>query len=137
MSTIANFVFSVDMNTSIHLNACCVLGDTPIIKYFSSFANKSFHDYTTGGSIPPAAALILGNKLKFIPTPKRLLKQDNIDTTTNRIRCEIYLKVYFSGEDMENDKIKPLCICSEWIPDKDDIPEEVRQQISNFVDVVH
>ncbi len=72
-----NYGFVPDPRISTHLNARHVLGDTPTGVYLSHFTNKKFHDLTTKKSIPAAAATVLGFGLKFIPIPKKSIKQDD------------------------------------------------------------
>jgi len=69
-----NFGFIPNPRISNHLNvnACQVLGNTTTQEYFNHFINKSFHDLIAGKSIPASAACILGNRLKFIPNPKKI-----------------------------------------------------------------
>jgi hypothetical protein len=68
-----------------------VLGDTPTGVYLSHFTNKKFHDLTTKKSIPAAAATVLGFGLKFIPVPKKSIKQDDVDEAIKRFDRDFYL----------------------------------------------
>jgi hypothetical protein len=70
---------------SIHLNARHVLGNTSPDVYFSHFINKTFHDLTSGKSLPAAAQYLLGFGLKFIPVPKKLLRPIDIDQGIDRL----------------------------------------------------
>ena len=129
-----DYGFIPDVNVSIHLNARRTLGDTPTRENFSLFRNKSFHDFTTKESIPFAVRNLLGNGLKFIVTPKRSHCNGEIKDTLQRFDREMRLKIFFSDPDLENDKIEPLRINSEWTPEL--IPLETIQRISNFSDAV-
>jgi hypothetical protein len=70
-----NFGFIPDITISIHLNARHVLGKTPMGVYFTHFTNKQFHDLTTKKSIPAVAATVLSLGLKYIPVPKKSIRQ--------------------------------------------------------------
>ena len=135
LQTKKNYGFIPDTSVSIHLNCRRILGDTPTIEYFSQLINKSFHDLTTGGSFPPAAASLLGLGHKYIIVPKKSLKSNDIDETTKRFIRDLYLKVHFAEDDDEEDTISPLRVNSEWMPN--DIPDEVRKRTIKFVDEVY
>jgi len=98
--------------------------------YFASFLNKSFHDLTTPGTIPFSAASILGNGFKFVITPKKSIKMNEIRTCVERFSRIIDLKVHFSDGEQDNHTIERLRVNSDWIPD--DIPLEIQQRVSTF-----
>ena len=79
-----NYGYVPNLNISTHLNARHVLGNTPTGVYLSHFTNKKFHNLTTKKSIPTAAANVLGFGLKFIPVPKKSIKQDDVDEAIKR-----------------------------------------------------
>ena len=74
-----NYGFVPNLAVSAHLNARHVLGETPTGVYFAHFTNKQFHDFTTKKIIPAAASTVLGFGMKFIPVPKKSIRQDDVD----------------------------------------------------------
>jgi len=116
-----NYGFIPDPKISTHLSAHHVLDDTPTGFYLSHFTNKKFHDLTTKKSIPAAAATVLGFGLKFIPVPKKSIKQDDVDEAIKRFDRDFYLKVFFADsddDDDDEDPIKKLRVNSVWKPDQ-------------------
>ena len=89
-----NYGFVPNLAISTHLNARHVLGETPTGAYFAHFTNKQFHDHTTKKIIPAAASMVLGFGLKFIPVPKKSIRQDNVDEAIKRFDRDFYLKVF-------------------------------------------
>jgi hypothetical protein len=112
--------FVPNLSISNHLNARHVLSKTPTKVYFAHFTNKQFHDLTSGKSIPAAATSILGFGLKFIPVPKKSIRQDNVDKAIKRFDRNFYLKVHFANDDAKKDKeaVKKLRVNSTWKPDQ-------------------
>jgi hypothetical protein len=128
-----NYGFVPDPRISTHLNARHVLGDTPTGVYLSHFTNKKFHDLTTKKSIPAAAATVLGFGLKFIPVPKKSIKQEDVDEAIKRFDRDFYLKVFFADSDDDSDDedpIEKLRINSVWKPDQP--PHKITQRIGDF-----
>ena len=128
-----NYGFVPDPRISTHLNARHVLGDTPTGVYLSHFTNKKFHDLTTKKSIPAAAATVLGFGLKFIPVPKKSIKQIDVDEAIKRFDRDFYLKVFFAESDDDDDDEEPiekLRINSVWKPDQP--PHKITQRIGDF-----
>ena len=128
-----NYGFVPDPRISTHLNARHVLGDTPTGVYLSHFTNKKFHDLTTKKSIPAAAATVLGFGLKFIPVPKKSIKQDDVDEAIKRFDRDFYLKVFFADsddDDDDEDPIEKLRVNSVWKPDQP--PHKITQRIGEF-----
>ena len=129
-----NYGFVPDPRISTHLNARHVLGDTPTGVYLSHFTNKKFHDLTTKKSIPAAAATVLGFGLKFIPVPKKSIKQDDVDEAIKRFNRDFYLKVFFADsdddDDDDEDPIEKLRVNSVWKPDQP--PHKITQRIGEF-----
>ncbi len=82
--TSKNYGFISNLPISSHLNACHVLGETPMGVYFAYFTNKQFHDHTTKKIIPAAASTVLGFGLKFIPIPNKSIRQDDVDKAIKR-----------------------------------------------------
>jgi hypothetical protein len=110
-----------------------VLGNTPTGVYLSHFTNKKFHDLTTKKSIPAAAATVLGFGLKFIPVPKKSIKQDDVDEAIKRFDRDFYLKVFFADSEDDSDDedpIEKLRINSVWKPDQP--PHKITQRIGEF-----
>jgi len=131
---LTNYGFVPDPRISTHLNARHVLGDTPTGVYLSHFTNKKFHDLTTKKSIPAAAATVLGFGLKFIPVPKKSIKQDDVDEAIKRFDRDFYLKVFFADsdddDDDDEDPIEKLRVNSVWKPDQP--PHKITQRIGEF-----
>ena len=129
-----NYGFVPDPRISTHLNARHVLGDTPTGVYLSHFTNKKFHDLTTKKSIPAAAATVLGFGLKFIPVPKKSIKQDDVDEAIKRFNRDFYVKVFFADsdddDDDDEDPIEKLRVNSVWKPDQP--PHKITQRIGEF-----
>jgi hypothetical protein len=103
-----NFGFIPNLTISTHLNAQHVLGKTPTRVYFTHFTNKQFHNLTTKKYIPVAAATVLGFSLKFIPVPKKSIRQDDIDKTIKQFDREFYMKVYFANNDADTNDEGPI-----------------------------
>jgi hypothetical protein len=101
-----NYGFTPNLAASTHLNARHVLGKTPMGVYFAHFTNKQFHDHTTKKIIPPAALTVLGFGLKFIPIPKKSIRQDDVDEAIKRCDRDFYLKVFFANDDYTSEKDK-------------------------------
>ena len=114
-----SYGFLPDPKVSIHLNARHVLGNTSPDVYFSHFINKTFHDLTSGKSLPAAAQYLLGFGLKFIPVPKKLLRPIDIDQGIDRFDQDMFLKIHFAGDDDETTSpTKKMRVKSKWIPDQ-------------------
>jgi hypothetical protein len=129
-----NYGFIPNLAFCIHLNACRVLGKTPTGVYFAHFTNKQFHDHTTKKTIPAAALTLLGFGLKFIPIPKKSIRQDDVDEAIKQFDHDLYLNVLFAdggytSED-EEEPIKMLRINSKWKPYQP--PFKITQQLGNF-----
>jgi len=122
--------FLPDLEASIHLNACHVLGDTPPDVYFAYFTNKTFHDLTPGKSLPAAAAFLLGFRLKFIPVPKKTLRPNDIDEGIDRFNLCMFLKIHFAEDDKDNEPYEKLQVKSTWKPDQP--PFGICQRLGNF-----
>ncbi len=124
--------FVPNLSISNHLNARHVLGKTPTRVYFAHFTNKQFHNLTSGKSIPAATTSILGFGLKFIPVPKKSIRQDDVDKAIKCFNRDIYLKVNFADDDAEKDKeaVKKLQVNSTWKPDQP--PHKITQRLGQF-----
>ena len=94
---------------------------------------REFHDLTTKKSIPTTAATVLGFGLKFIPVPKKSIKQVDVDEAIKRFDTDFYLKVFFAesdDEDDDEDPIEKLRVNSVWKPDQP--PHKITQCIGEF-----
>lgn len=98
-NTITSYGFAPDASRSIHLNARKILGNTPIDEYFPTVTNLAFHDLTSQGTLPPSANSLLGLGLKYIPTPKITITQDDMDKTLSRFERDIGLTTFFAGSE--------------------------------------
>jgi hypothetical protein len=128
-----NYGFVPNLAISTHLNARHVLGETPTGVYFAHFTNKQYHDHTTKKIIPAAASTVLGFGLKFIPVPKKSIRQDDVNEAIKRFDRDFYLKVFFTNDDYtseDNEPIEKLRINSKWMPDQP--PFKITQQLGNF-----
>jgi hypothetical protein len=96
--------FVPNLSISTHPNARHVLGKTPTEVYVAHFTNKQFHDLTSSKSILSAATFILGFGLKFIPVPKKSIRQTNVDKAIKCFDCDFTLKVHFTNDNGEEDK---------------------------------
>jgi hypothetical protein len=79
------------------------------------------------------AATVLGFGLKFIPVPKKSIKQDDVDEAIKRFDRDFYLKVFFADSDDDDDDenpIKKLRVNSVWKPDHP--PHKITQRIGEF-----
>ena len=59
--------------------------------------------------------------MKFIPVPKKSIRQDDVDEAVKRFNRDFYLKVFFADDEhtSEDDKpIEKLRINSKWTPDQ-------------------
>jgi len=84
-----------------------VLGKTPMGVYFVHFTNKQLHDHTTKKIVPAAASTILGFGLKFIPIPKKSIRQDDVNKAIKQSGHDFYLKVFFADNDNTSDDESP------------------------------
>jgi len=76
---------------------------------------------------------ILGFGLKFIPIPKKTIRQDDINKFIKRFDHDFYLKVFFADDHNTSDyeePIKKLRVTSKWMPDQ--LPFKITQQLGNF-----
>jgi hypothetical protein len=109
------------------------VGKTPTGVYFAHFTNKQFHDHTTKKIIPAAASTVLGFGLKFIPIPKKIICQDDVDKAIKQFDRDFYLKVFFADDNNTSDDgepIKKLRVTSKWMPDQP--PFKITQLLGNF-----
>ena len=128
-----NYGFIPNLAISTHLNARHVLGETPTGVYFAHFTNKQFHDHTSKKIIPAAASTVLGFGMKFIPVPKKSIRQDDIDEAIKRFNRDFYLKVFFADDEYtseDDEPIEKLRINSKWTPDQP--PYAITRRIGNF-----
>ena len=110
-----------------------MLGETPTGVYFAHFTNKKFHDHTTKKIIPAAASTILGFGLKFIPIPKKSIRQDDINAAIKRFDRDFFLKVHFADNAYTSDDEETtpkLRVNSIWMPEQP--PYKITQRIGNF-----
>jgi hypothetical protein len=115
-----------------------VLGDTPTEVYFTHFTNKQFHDYTTKKIIPAAASIVLGYGMKFIPVPKKSIRQDDVDEAIKRFERDFFLKVFFADDEYTSEDDEPpekLRISNNWMPDQPPLP--ITQRIGNFENAIY
>lgn len=101
--TTRKFGFIPNLNISVHMNARRALGQMHPHDYFSPITKLAFHDLTENNELPPETNLLLGLGLKFIPTPPINITQNELDHTFSRFERDIGLRVYFSGDDSEDD----------------------------------
>ncbi len=75
---------------------------------------------TSGKSIPAAPTSILGFGLKFIPVPKKSIRQGDVDVAIKCFDRDFYLKVHFADDDAEKDEeaVEKLRVNSTWKPDQ-------------------
>jgi hypothetical protein len=85
-----NYGFVPNPAVSTHLNARNVLGKTPTGVYIAHFTNKQFHDHTIKKIIPAATSTVLGFGLKFIPIPKKTIRQDDVDEAIKQFDRDFY-----------------------------------------------
>ena len=128
-----NYGFVPNLAVSTHLNARHVLGETPTGVYFAHFTNKQFHDFTTKKIIPAAASTVLGFGMKFIPVPKKSIRQDDVDECIRRFERDFFLKVFFADDDNTSDDDEPLeklRVTSKWMPQQP--PLSVSNRLGKF-----
>jgi len=116
-STASSFGFTPDPSQSIHLNARRILGNTHTDTYFPTVKNLTFHNLTSKNILPPTANSVLGLGLKYIPTPRQNITQDDIDKTLSRFERDIGLSIFFAGADDDdsfNASDHKLHIKSNW-----------------------
>jgi hypothetical protein len=77
-----------------------------------------------------SAASILGNGFKFIITPKKSIKADEVRNSIERFSRSIDLKTHFSNDEKDDTTIERLRVNSEWRPD--DTPLDIQQRVSAF-----
>jgi hypothetical protein len=119
--TCKNYGFIPNLAISTHLNAHHMLGKTPTGVYFAHFTNKQFHDHTTKKIIPAAASTVLGFGLKFIPIPKKSIRQDEVNKAMKPFDRDFYLKVVFADNNNtsgDEEPIEKLRVTSKWMPDQ-------------------
>jgi hypothetical protein len=124
--------FVPNLSISNHLNAHHVLSKTPTEVYFAHFTNKLFHNLTSSKSIPSAATSILGFGLKFIPVPKKSIRQTDVNEAIKRFDRNFYLEVHFADDNVEEDEesVKKLQVNSTWKPDQP--PYKITQRLGQF-----
>ena len=112
-----SYGFLPDLSLSAHRNAQNVLGNMTQECYFTTVANKAFHDLTNGKSLPVAAAQLLGMGLNFIPRPERTSNDKEISQAFDRLERNIGCKSFFAGaQDDEDFKSTKLRVPSLWQP---------------------
>ena len=72
----------------------------------------------------------MGNGFKFVITPKKSIKADEIRTSVERFSRIIALKAHFADDEQDDNEIDRLRVNSEWIPD--DIPLDIQQRVTAF-----
>lgn len=95
----------------------------------------AFHDLTPGKIIPPVAKEVLGYNLKFIPTPRFTTGSKSIDDATDRLERDVDLKIFFAGEDKNDDEDEyhpKLYDKSIWRPHPKYIPVTVNTRLHRF-----
>ena len=112
-----SYGFLPDLSLSTHQNAQNVLGNMTQECYFTTVANKEFHNLTNGKSLPVAAAQLLGMGLNFIPRPERTSNNKEISQAFDRLERNIGCKSYFAGAIDDKDfKSTKLRVSSSWQP---------------------
>jgi hypothetical protein len=126
-----SYGFLPALETSIHLNACHVLGDMSLLDvHFSHFINKTIHDLTPGKSLPAATEFLLGFSVKFILTPNKSLQPNNIDEGIGCLNNDMFLKIHFAGDNEFNKPYKKLQVKSTWKLDQP--PHKILSRLSRF-----
>jgi hypothetical protein len=87
---------------------------------------------TSGKLILAAATSILGFGLKFIPVPKKSIRQDDVNKAIKRFNRNFYLKVHFADDDSDKDEeaVEKLQVNSTWKPDHP--PHKITQKLGQF-----
>ena len=100
--------------------------------YFAQVNKLAFHDLTENGELPIAANQLLGLGLKYIPTPRINITQEDVDRSLTRFERDMGLRVFFSGDDNDDNSYDPSTLrsSSKWrapLP-----PREIDNRICNF-----
>jgi hypothetical protein len=85
------------------------------------------HDLTTTSTPPPTFQTLLGLGLNFCPTPQTTTRR--IKDTLERLQRDLYLKVYFAGQELAPAK---LFVRSDWDPPLNAIPAELQVRMKDF-----
>ncbi len=101
--TLRKYRFLPQENISIHLNAKRALGNMHPSDYFEPITKLAFHNLTENNELPNDTNRLLSLGLKFIPTPKLNITQENLDHTFARFDRDIGLRVFFSGDTDDDD----------------------------------
>ena len=84
-----------------------ITGNTPLGHFKNKLINCTFRDLTNGKAMPRLLKSVLGLSHKFIVTPDFTLKdEETLEESLDRFCRDLYLKVYFADEPMDN-KLKP------------------------------
>jgi hypothetical protein len=112
---------------SLNHNVSLALLLMPHWYYFSRPFNMACHNLTKDSPPPPTFRTLLGLGLNFCPTPDTTTCQ--IKATLERFQRDLYLKVYFAGQDLKPTK---LFVRSEWNPPLGAIPAELQVRMKTF-----
>jgi hypothetical protein len=106
--TCENYGFIPNLTISTLSECTSCAGKIPHGGLFCPFHQQKFHDHTTKKIIPAATLTVLGFGLKFIPIPKKSIRQDDVDEAIKRFDRDFYLKVFFADEDNTSDDEEPI-----------------------------
>ena len=87
---------TADPDKTVNHNVTVALLAMPKWYYFSRPFNMACHNFTYEHPPPPAFRSLLGLGLNFCPTPESTTH--NIRDSLDRLQRDLYLKVYFAGQ---------------------------------------
>jgi hypothetical protein len=131
--------FAADPDKTPNHNASIYLAQTPTWYYFNRPHNFAFHDLTTTIKPPPNLRTLLGNSLKFIPTPRYTTTQTQLHTSTlSRLSRDLDIKMYFVGDAIDTDDFdSKLYTRSHWTPPPWGISLELQARVQTFSRQLH
>jgi hypothetical protein len=130
--------FRANTSLSVFQDAVRVRGETNANYYFSKPANLAFYDLTANKSLPYIVKSVLGQNLKFVPTPSHTTH--DLSKSFTRLRRNVHLKTFFAVDEttaddirIEKENMPALYIPNDkWWPPTAYIPLEVEQRLDNF-----
>jgi len=132
---ISRYGFAPDLSKTVLQNATQVLEETPWWYYSTKPANLKFHDLTINKIMPPAVSSLLGQNLKFIPTPSYTTGGKEMLESLDRLERDLHLKIYFSGSEDDLPMTK-LYVKSDWRPQVEDIPHWIDTRHARFAKAI-
>jgi hypothetical protein len=128
--------FIADPNFSTQHSAFICLGDMPIVDYWLWPTKMAFHDLTTSLTLPRNLRTLLGQGLKFIPTPYHTTRPSDLlqdQMGVNHIERSLRLTCFFLAHPPSDVAYNPcMCPTSDWTPPEHFFPKILSHRILQF-----